>query len=166
MVLTHIVPHATDMGIPTMKAATILSVIGAMSIPGSLLVGKIWDNSDRKAIAIICSLFLTGAMIWLIYSKALWMFYLFAFVFGFFYGGLSTSVTALIGDIFGQRSIGIIIGTLEVGWFLGASVGPFMGGLVYDINNNYSLAFSICVAAMVIATLLLALTKRETKLDR
>ncbi len=166
MILTHIVPHGTDIGIPTMKAATILSVIGAMSIPGRLLVGKISDNSDRKAISIICALFLTGAMIWLIYSKALWMFYLFALVFGFFYGGLTTSVTALIGDIFGQRSIGIILGALEVGWFLGASVGPLMGGLVYDISNNYSIAFSINVAAMIIVTLLLALTKREMKLDR
>jgi len=94
------------------------------------------------------------------------MFYLFALVFGFSFGGLSTSVTALIGDIFGQRSIGIIMGTLEVGWFLGASVGAFIGGLVYDINNNYSLAFSINVAATIIVTLLLALTKREMKLDR
>jgi MFS family permease len=105
-------------------------------------------------------------MIWLSYSKALWMFYLFALVFGFFYGGLSTCVTALIGDIFGQRSIGIIMGTLEVGWFLGASLGPFMAGLVYDMNNNYSVAFSINVAATIIVILLLALTKRGMKLDR
>jgi len=166
MLMTHIVPHGTDMGIPAMKAASILSVIGAMSIPGRLLVGKISDNSSRKAIAIICALFLTGAIIWLIYSKELWMFYLFALVFGFSFGGMTTSVSALIGDIFGQRSIGIIMGTLEIGWFLGASVGPFLGGLVYDINNNYSLAFSINVAAMIIVTLLLALTKREMKLDR
>jgi MFS family permease len=154
------------MGIPTMKAATILSVIGAMSIPGRLLVGKISDNLGRKAIAIVCALFLTGATIWLIYSKALWMFYLFALVFGFFYGGLSTSVTALVGDIFGQRSIGIIMGTLEMGWYLGASLGPLMGGLVYDMSNNYSMAFSINVAATIMVTLLLALTKREMKLDR
>ena len=40
MVLTHIVPHGTDMGIPAIKAATILSVIGAFSIPGRLLVVK------------------------------------------------------------------------------------------------------------------------------
>ena len=40
MVLTHIVPHGTDMGIPAMKAATILSAIGAMSIPGRFVVGE------------------------------------------------------------------------------------------------------------------------------
>jgi MFS family permease len=76
----------------------------------------------------------------------------------------------MVGDIFGPRSIGIIVGTLSAGFMLGAAMGPFIGGLVYDISNNYSIAFSICAAAMMMVTLLLALTKREmkrkTKLDR
>jgi MFS family permease len=58
------------------------------------------------------------------------------------------------------------MGTLEVGWFLGAALGPLMGGLVYDMSNNYSMAFLMNVAAMIIVTLLLALTKWEIKLDR
>jgi cyanate permease len=49
---------------------------------------------------------------------------------------------------------------------LGAAIGPFIGGLVYDISNNYSVAFSINVAAIIMVIPLLALTKRETKLDR
>jgi len=166
MIVTHIVPHTTDTGIPAMKAATILSVTGAINILGRLLVGRISDSAGRKAMAIVCALLLAGAIIWLIYSKDLWMFYLFALVFGFSWGGFTTSTTAMIGDIFGPHSIGIIMGTLSAGWFLGAAIGPFIGGLVYDISNNYSVAFSVCIAAMVIATLLLALIKGETILDR
>jgi MFS family permease len=166
MILTHIVPHVTDTGIPAMKAATILSVMGAMNVPGRLLVGRISDSVGRKAIAITCALSLAGVTIWLIYSKDLWMFYLFALVFGFSWGGLTTVTTAMIGDIFGQHSIGIIMGALSAGWFLGAAIGPFIGGFVYDVSNNYSVAFSMCVAAMVIATLLLVLIKQEMILDR
>jgi MFS family permease len=165
MVYTHIIPHSTDMGIHTMKAATVLSLIGAMSIPGRLIVGRISDSIGRKVTAIICALFLAGAIIWLIFSKDLWMFYFFALVFGFFFGGLDASTTALVGDIFGLHNIGIIMGILSACWSLGAAIGPFIGGLVYDINNNYSMAFSINVAAMIMVTLLLALTKRETKPD-
>ena len=94
------------------------------------------------------------------------MFYLFAVVFGFSFGGFDASTTAMIGDIFGLHSIGIIMGTLVRWLVLGAAIGPFIGGLVYDISNNYSVAFSICAAAMIMVTLLLALIKRETKLDR
>ncbi len=165
MAVTHIVPHGTDMGIPAMKAATILSLIGAMNIPGRLVVGNISDSAGRKVTAMVCALFLAGAVIGLIYLKDLWMFYLFAAVFGFFFGGISTSTTAMIGDIFGLHSIGVIMGTMSACWALGGAIGPFIGGLVYDMWSNYSLAFSISAAAMMIVTLLLALTKRKTKLD-
>lgn len=166
MVVTHIVPHGTDIGIPAMKAAAILSLIGAMNIPGRLVMGNISDSAGRKVTAMICALFLAGAVIWLIYLKDLWMFYIFAAVFGFFFGGISTSTTAMVGDIFGLHSIGVIMGTLSACWSLGAAIGPFIGGLVYDKWSNYSVAFSISAAAMMTVTLLLALTKRETKLDR
>ena len=166
MIVTHIVPHGTDMGIPAMKAATILSLIGAINILGGLLVGRISDSAGRKVTAMICSLLLAGAIMLLFYSKDLWMFYLFALIFGFSWGGLSTVTSAMVGDIFGLHSIGMIMGTLSTAWYLGAAIGPFIGGLVYDVSNNYSVAFSICVAAMVIATLLLALIKRATILDR
>jgi len=166
MVYTHIVPHATDMGIHPMKAATILSLIGAMNIPGRLLMGRISDSIGKKVTAIICALILVGAIIWLICSKDLWMLYFFAVGFGFFFGGMDASITALVGDIFGLHSIGIIMGTLSAGWSLGAAIGPFIGGLVYDMLNNYSVAFSINGAVMMMVTLLLALTKRKTKLDR
>jgi len=166
MALTHIVPHGTDMGISAMEAATILSLIGAMNIAGRLLMGRISDSVGRKATSITCALSLAGAIIWLMYSKDLWMFYLFAVVFGFFFGGFDASTTALIGDIFGLRSIGIIMGIMAGAWSLGAAIGPFIGGLVYDISNDYSIAFSMCAAAMVMVTLFLALIKRKVGLDR
>jgi OFA family oxalate/formate antiporter-like MFS transporter len=166
VVLTHLVPHGTDMGIPAMKAATFLSLIGAMNIPGRLFVGRISDSAGRKATAVVCAGFLAGAIVWLTYSKDLWMFYLFAVVFGFSFGGISTSTAAMIGDVFGLHSIGVIMGIMSAAWALGAAIGPFMGGLIYDITNSYSLAFSISTAAMIVVTLLLVLTKRETKPNR
>jgi MFS family permease len=160
MIFTHIVAHGTDIGILAMEAAAILSLIGVMNIPGRLLVGRMSDSVGRKPTAITCALFVAGAIIWLIYSKDLWMFYLFAVVFGFFFGGFDASTTALIGDVFGLRSIGIIMGTLSAGFGLGAALGPFIGGLVYDVSKNYFVAFSICAAAMIMVTLLFALIKR------
>jgi MFS family permease len=165
-VLTHIIPHSTDIGISEMKAAAILSLIGATSIPGRLVIGRVSDNIGRRVTAIICSLLATGAIIWLIWSQKLWMFYFFAMVFGFAYGGIDTSIVALVGDIFGLRSIGIILGILSIGWLIGAAIGPAIGGWIYDFSNNYSIAFSTDVVALLIVTLLLALTKSETNPEK
>jgi len=162
LVLTHIVPHATDMDISAMEAAAVLSLIGGTSIAGRVLMGRASDSIGRKTTAVICSLLQVGAMVWLIWAQELWMLYLFALVYGFAYGGLTPPVTALIGDTFGLRNIGVILGVLEIGWGVGAAIGPAIGGLIFDVSNSYSTAFLIGAAAMLIVTLLIPLVRQET----
>lgn len=162
LVLTHIVPHATDMDISAMEAAAVLSLIGGTSIAGRVLMGRASDSIGRKTTAVICSLLQVGAMVWLIWAQDLWMLYLFALVYGFAYGGLTPPVTALIGDTFGLRNIGVILGVLEIGWGVGAAIGPAIGGLIFDVSNSYSTAFLIGAAAMLIVTLLIPLVRQET----
>ena len=163
LVLTHVIPHATDIGISTTKAAIILSLVGGISIPGRLIMGSVSDRLGRKMSAIACALLQAGAMIWLIWAQDLWMLYLFAIVYGLGYGGFDPPTLALVGDIFGLRHIGIIMGVLFVGWGIGAAIGPAVGGILFDISNNYSVAFAIGAAAMLVAALLVALIRPETK---
>ena len=80
--------------------------------------------------------------------------------------GLDPPVTALIGDTFGLRSIGIIMGTLNIAWGIGSAVGPVVGGLVFDASSDYSLAFIAGAAAMLIVSVLVALIKRETNRNK
>jgi MFS family permease len=166
LVATHIVPHTTDVGIPAMEAATVLSLIGGSNIAGRLLVGRVSDSMGRKATAITCALLVVAAMIWLLWAQELWMLYLFAIVWGFSFGGLDPPVTALIGDTFGLRSIGVIMGTLNIAWGIGSAVGPVVGGLVFDVSSDYSLAFVAGAVAMLIVSVLVALIKRETNRNK
>jgi len=161
MVLTHIVPHATDMDIPAMKAATILSLIGASSIIGRLLMGKVSDTMGRKRTAVICALLMAGAMIWLIGSRGLWMLYLFGIVFGFSNGGIDPSIAALVGETFGLRRIGAVMGTLQAAWGIGIAIGPATGGLIFDMNGSYFMAFLTGALGMVIVALFITLTKQD-----
>jgi len=162
LILTHIVPHATDMGIPAMEAATVLSLIGGGNIAGRLIMGRVSDSIGRTMTAITCALLVAGAMIWLIWSQDLWMLYLFGVVCGFSFGGLDSPVTALIGETFGMRSIGVIMGALNVAWGIGSAIGPALGGLIFDASKSYSTAFLIGALAMLTVALLIALVRRET----
>jgi len=158
LVITHIVPHATDMSISAMEAATILSLIGGSSVVGRLLLGRISDSIGRKGTVIACALLLAGAMIWLIWSQDLWMLYLFGVVWGLFSGGLDPAMAALIGDTFGMRNIGVIMGIMNIAWGIGATVGPAIGGLAFDVSESYSIAFLAGALSMLAAALLIALT--------
>jgi MFS family permease len=161
LIFVHAVPYAVDTGIPPMDAAVILSLIGGAGIVGRLAVGRVSDTIGRKALAIACALLQAGVLVWFMYARELWMLYVFASSFGFLWGGLSTTVTALIGDIFGMRSLGAIMGVMSVGWSLGAATGPAIGGFIFDMRGSYLTAFALGASAMLVATLFAALVRAQ-----
>jgi OFA family oxalate/formate antiporter-like MFS transporter len=162
LILTHLVPHATDIGFSTVEAATVLSLTGGATLAGRVLLGSASDRIGRKAAAIICTLLHAGAMLWLLWSQELWMLYMFAIVFGLAWGGMGPTMAALIGDTFGLGKIGAILGVLDAGFNVGAAIGPVMGGLIFDVSHSYFLAFLLGAAVMLMATLLIALIRQET----
>jgi len=90
------------------------------------------------------------------------MLYLFALVFGFASEGIGSAMAALVSDIFGLGKIGATFGVLELGFGIGAAIGPVLGGLIFDVTNSYFMAFLIGALVMVVSTLLIALVRRET----
>jgi len=160
MVLVHIVAYAVDMGISRMDAAVILSLIGLANIPGRMVVGKLSDIMGRKALGVTCTLIQFGTLLWLMRADQLWMLYLFAPAFGFMWGGSGTVVTVLIGDIFGTRSLGPIMGMMTAGWAFGAAIGPSIGGFIFDMSGNYFMAFAAGATALFVVVCLLSLIKR------
>jgi len=160
-ILTHIVPHAIDLGISAAEASVVLGLIGLISVPARLIMGGVSDRIGRKVSAAICALLQAGAMMWLIWSYDLWMLYLFAVVYGAGYGGFDPPTVALIGDTFGLRSLGIVMGALVIGWAMGAALGPAAGGLIYDVSESYFMAFIIGALFMLASAILVYLIRRE-----
>jgi MFS family permease len=163
LVLTHLVPHITDIGFSPVEAASVLSVAGGATIAGRLLLGLVSDHLGRKQAAILCTVLLVGAMLWLLRASEIWMFYLFAVMFGLAWGGMGPSSAALIGDTFGLSQLGAILGVLDAGFNAGAAIGPLVGGLIFDVRGGYSLAFLLAAVFMLVATGLVLLIRRETE---
>ncbi len=161
LVLTHIVPYATDIGISKADAALILSLNGAAVVPARLIMGGISDRLGRKMTTIVCSLLQVFAMVWLIWAQELWALYLFAIVFGVGDGGFYSPSTAMVGDIFGLRNIGVIMGVLAAAWGIGAAIGPAMGGFIFDVSRSYQVAFVIGALAVILGTFLVAGLRQE-----
>ena len=163
LIMTHIVPHATDLGISPIQASTILSLIGGFQILSRLSVGRISDIVGRRVPGIICALMGIVALIWLIQSHELWMFYLFAIIFGTAYGGIGVINLTLVSDIFGRRSLGAIMGVLEVGFATGSAIGAVLGGFIFDMAGSYVIAFVIGTATLLTTALCIgAITRQGT----
>ena len=160
MVFVHIVPHAVDEGISPMDASFILSLLGVANILGRLVLGRLSDTVGRKPLAVIGALTQCAALLWLMWAGRLWMLYAFAIPFGFMFGGASAMITALIGDIFGTRNLGAIMGVLIAGFALGAAIGPAIGGYIFDVRGEYFVAFVAGAFALILAAFTLALVRK------
>ncbi len=159
-IAVHIVPHATDMGIPAATAAGILSTFGGASIVGNYALGSLTDRIGGRKVFIIGCLLMSAALFWLLFAREAWMLYSFAIIFGFSLG-MGVAESPMLAGLFGLGSHGLILGVAHFAFTLGAAIGPFATGYIFDVTGNYTGAFLTC-AIFGIISLLLAVMIRPT----
>jgi MFS family permease len=160
MVSTHVVPHITDIGFSAVQAAAVISIMGIMAIVGNFFGGLITDRVGAKRTVIVTALVMAIVMAWLAHINSLWQIYLFAVIFGLAKGGIVPSAGILYGQAFKVTHISKIMGMIFSSWAIGAAIGPFIGGALFDLKGNYTLAFWVSAIAMVIGALMAILVKR------
>lgn len=158
-IIVHIANYATDLEISATIAASILAVIGGLSIVGRIGTGSIADRVGNKPPLIINLILMSGVLFWLVVAKELWMLYLFAVIFGFAYGGLAALESPLVADLFGLSSHGAIFGIAAFGFTVGGAVGPILAGRIFDILSNYQIVFLICAMVVILGIILACLLK-------
>lgn len=162
-VMVHIVPHATDIGVPASNAAIILSVIGIVSIGSKIAMGGIADTIGNKRIMVIIIVLLLVSLMSLLLASKLSALYLFAVIFGIAYGGFAAVHAPLVAESFGLRAQGAIFGLAMFAGNAGGAIGSLVAGRIFDISGSYYWAFILCtilsIAAIVLSVLLKAAQK-------
>jgi MFS family permease len=155
----HLAPHATDIGLSTTTAANILAIMGGTSIIGRVALGMVGDKiGNRLAYSIVFCL-MSATLLWLIFSKNVWGFFIFAAIFGIAYGGGIAQQSPLVAKLFGVESLGLVLGVANLGFTIGAAVGPLVTGYIFDVLGNYQIAFIINVIIGIIGFLLTMILK-------
>ncbi len=157
-ILVHIVIHATGLGVSAANAAGILAIIGGISIIGMNLMGGAADRIGSRLAFIVSFTLMAMALFWLLAAKEVWMFYLFAGIFGFAFGGMQVLFSPMVSELFGMSSHGVILATAAFAGSVGATIGPVLAGYIFDVTGSYQIAFiicgAVCVAAVIIAVLI------------
>lgn len=161
-VMIHIVPHATDIGIDTVKAAGILSTIGGISVLGRLSVGIAIDRIGAIKCLAFCLALLIICFLWLNIAREMWMLYMFAAIYGVAHGGIFTVMSPIAAELFGIRSHGVIFGIVAFSGTVGGSLGPILAGIVFDVTRSYVLFFLLLAALASVALVLTRFLKPTT----
>jgi MFS family permease len=141
IVLVHIVPHATDLGLTHTRAAGVLSTIGAVSMIGRFISGIAIDLYGSKLIMIACFVILISSLIWLQFSDTLLMLYLFGAVYGLAHGGFFTAISPIVAEVFGISAHGGIFGLVVFTGTVGGAIGPVLAGKMFDLSGSYEQVF-------------------------
>ena len=166
MVMIHLVNYATDIGMASLIAATFISIIGLGSFIGRLLMGTASDRIGASNALLICCIIMMVTLIFLIFAHEMWMFYLFAIIFGFAYGGEVPQMPVLVGRFFGMRAVAALVGVTVFGATIGGALGAWMGGQIFDVTQSYQLAFTIAAVTSFISVVLTLMLKKLKAVTR
>ncbi len=159
IVMVHIVNHVTDVGISSTIAASVVSVIGGLSIAGRLGLASLSDVTGRKTAYLIAFSFLASAFLSLQFAREIWSFYLFGALYGIAHGACFTLLPLMMARLFGISSLGSVLGMILFFGTLGSLISPVFAGWVFDVTNSYLPAFWVGLGFSILGLVLLVLLK-------
>ncbi len=164
IILVYLIPLAVMKGLPLIESAAILTIMALVSVPSRLIVPVLSEKFGVRTIMAIF-FFLQGiTVVMLFWSNEQWMFYLFAILFGFGYGGETGGFPILNRKYYGHAPQGSPYGFQMLGAGLGMALGGWIGGIIFDITNTYDLALAVSIATSLIGMVSIILLEPTDKL--
>jgi MFS family permease len=161
LVLTHLIPHASEHGFHASQAAQALGVMGAFNILGTIGSGWICDRFGQKGPLAAYYALRGASLLFLPYVGTTPGLFAWAIVFGLNYISTVPATTALTAKLYGRYSVGELSGWIFFSHQVGSAVGSFVGGYLYDRLGDYTMAFhSAAVVAFAATIMVLAIRDR------
>ena len=163
---THMPGMVAACGLPPAVGAWALGVIGLFNIIGSLAMGWAVGRWRMKSLlALVYASRALAVLVFLLAPKTEAVMLTFAAVMGLLWLGTVPLTSGLVGHIFGLRYVGMLYGIVFLGHQIGAFLGAWLGGRIFDVSGSYLMAWWLSIALSVMAAAL-SLPVREAPLLR
>ena len=160
----HMPAYFTDLGYDASFVAFIFSAYAIFLIGGKILLGHIFDTKGSKWGIAFLGVTVSMAFICLMLAKQ----FVLALLFTIFYGCgatyTSVGVSYLTNSFFGQRDYAEIISFVNIFYVIGAALGPFVSGMVYDYTGGYDVIWRVYL--LLFACFITVLWCLKTYLDK
>jgi len=151
----HMIPYfQQDIGFTATWAAVVMSMVFIISGIGRIGGGYLLDRMDYRLVLAVVAAMMGFALLYLqiLPVKTVSATLPFALMFGISFGCLVPMRGAVGSIMFGTRTIGGILGLLQGGPIAAGVIGPFVMGIIFDLNGNYSAAVwgLIAISALMV----------------
>ena len=157
IVIVHHVKYLVDLGVDRTWAASLFAVTGALSAVFRIFWGWLSDRIGREMTLTLGGFsFSLGILSLILFQKSPspFLLSLFAFFFGAGWGSTAPMFMSIAGDLYRGRHFGLIYGLLEGMIGIGAAVGSWLAGYLFDQTQSYLGAFSLAILSCAISVLL------------
>jgi MFS family permease len=159
-IIGHLAAFLTDRGFETRIAAGSLGVTILISVVGRVSFGFFSDRRQKRLIMSAALILHALAVACLFIEHSIGALVTFLILFGMGLGGGAVLIPLLVGEYFGLRTFGTILGLVMISATLGAALGPVVTGRIFDVTGSYHLAFILHVVSFAAAAVAILFLRR------
>lgn len=160
----NLVLYLTGEGVPTQRAAHVLSIALMAAAAGKLISGVLADRFSARA-GMLFSISCVGLGILALLETPAQSNLLdpLAVVFGMGYGGIFNASPTIVFEHFGTHQVGKSLGLFYVFFGLGTATGGTLAALLADQTRSYAAPFTVDLALAAAALLVMMASGRQTQ---
>jgi MFS family permease len=164
LVGTHLIALCGDNGIPEVRAAGLLAMMGVFDLVGTTLSGWLTDRYDPRKLLFMYYSLRGLSLIWLPHSGfTLYSLSIFSIFYGLDWIATVPPTLRLTNDAFGDTDAPMVFGWVVAGHQIGAATAAVVAGNLRTIQGNYIEAFGIAGATGLVAGVLALLIGRSSR---
>ncbi|GAC1632418.1 MAG: MFS transporter [Nevskia sp.] len=159
---THLIASCIDNGLPAMRGASLLALIGACDMVGTVASGWLSDRYDNRLLLFFYYGLRGLSLLYLPYSGFdTTGLALFAVFYGLDWVATVPPTARLTTQLFGAADGPVVFGWVFAGHMLGAAAAASGAGLMRELMGTYNTAFLIAGAICGIAALMVLTIPRQ-----
>lgn len=161
---THLIPYAEFCGVPPAPSSLAFGILMGVNTLGMVAAGWLTDRVNRTWL--LAGIYAGRGLVFLLLpllvrdTSVLWVF---AVLFGIFDYATVPPTASLAAGHLGRERVGTAMGLISAGHSIGAAIGAFMGGYLFDSTGGYGWLWSSSFALSLLAAAIAALVPHRMR---
>ncbi|WP_443191442.1 MFS transporter [Pseudomonas indica] len=151
----HLPAYLVDQHLPAQVGTTVLALVGLFNIFGTYIAG--WLGGRMSKPRLLTGLYLVRAVViaaFIMTPLTVWSAYAFGIAMGLLWLSTVPLTNGTVATLFGVRNLSMLGGIVFLFHQIGAFLGGWLGGYLYDHTGSYDLVWQLSILLSLMAAAL------------
>ena len=151
----HLPAYLVDQHLPAQVGTTVLALVGLFNVLGTYIAGWLGGRLSKPRLLTVLYLLRAVVIVAFVYSPlSTWSAYAFGIAMGLLWLSTVPLTNGTVATLFGVRNLSMLGGIVFLFHQLGAFLGGWLGGYLYDHTGSYDMVWQISILLSLMAAAL------------